>query len=168
MASPDASGLSGLLVPEDLVEFLESAVSIPFGTRDAQNRPASMRAMGVSVPPDRESILAHLPEATAERTLANLKDNGRVAVTFSRPSDYRSLQIKGRCVEVRPSTSEERTKQEIYLAGFVEELAIVGMAREASARLTYWPSVTVRVVIEAMFEQTPGPSAGKVLGRAAR
>jgi hypothetical protein len=153
------------LISEELASFLESGISILVGTRDADRRPAAMRAMGATVAPDRRSVAIHLPESTSARTLANLRDNGRIAVTFSRPRDHRSIQIKGRVVESRPSTEADRSRQERYSAALVDELETVGMARSTTGRLSYWPSVTVQVVVEERFDQTPGPAAGQKLAR---
>jgi hypothetical protein len=117
------------------------------GSRDAQKKPAAMRAMGAHVSDDGRSVTVFLPEPNAARTLANLRDNGRIAVTFSRPSDYRSIQVKGSCVDFRPATEEERARQKTYAAAFVDDLATVGMARENTGRLTYWPSIAVRISV---------------------
>jgi hypothetical protein len=156
MASPAA-------ISDDLATFLESGVSVVVGSRDAQKKPAAMRAMGAHVSDDGRSVTVFLPEPNAARTLANLRDNGRIAVTFSRPSDYRSIQVKGSCVDFRPATEEERARQKTYAAAFVDDLATVGMARENTGRLTYWPSIAVRISVEEIFEQTPGPAAGQKL-----
>ncbi|MEA2752320.1 MAG: hypothetical protein QOI41_6463, partial [Myxococcales bacterium] len=152
-------------ISEELASFLESGISILVGTRDAQRRPTAMRAMGASVAADRRTVTIFLPEQTAARTLANLalEDGGRIAVTFSRPSDYRSLQIKGRCLGTRRTTEEERTKLESYSAAFVVDLEVVGLARQLTERLTSWPSIALQVAIEDLYEQTPGPGAGQKL-----
>ncbi|MDB4935194.1 MAG: hypothetical protein JWP87_2166 [Labilithrix sp.] len=154
-------------ISDDLATFLESGISVVVGSRDAQRRPAAMRAAGAVVSADRRSVTVFLPDQNAARTLDNLRDNGRIAVTFSRPSDHRSIQVKGSCVELRPATEDERARRETYVAAFVDELATVGMARENTGRLTSWPSVAVRVEVEEVFDQTPGPAAGQKLGRTA-
>lgn len=150
-------------ISRELASFLESGISILVGSRDAQKRPATMRAMGAIVGADRHTIAVFVPEPNAARTLANLADNGRIAVTFSRPSDYRSFQLKGRCLTVRPATTDELERQKLYLDAFVDDLALVGMGRQTTERLTYMPSIAVEIAVEALFEQTPGPAAGRKL-----
>jgi hypothetical protein len=145
----------------DLVDFLESGVSILVGTRDAALRPACMRAMGVRIDGAASMLTLHLPEGTAARTLANLRDNKMIAITFSRPTNNRSIQLKGICTDLRPSRDEERTVVECYRAAFLEQLEIIGLPRAVSRRMASWPSVAAVVRVTDIFVQTPGPGAGR-------
>jgi hypothetical protein len=149
-----------LQLSDELVEFVESGVSITLGTRDAELRPECLRVMGASVGADRSSVSLYLSQALAARSLSNLADNGLVSAFFSRPVDYRSLQIKGSLQETRPGTDADRALQERYLAGFVEQLYCVMVPRAVSRRMRIWPSVVVTFTAEELFQQTPGPSAG--------
>lgn len=153
-------------IAEDLVPFLESPVSVLLGTRDADMRPACARLMGARFSADRTGVTVLLPCATGERSLANIRDNGLVAVTFSRVSDNRSFQLKGRCAPPREPTPDEIEVQRRYRAAYAEALHEVGMARATAARLTIEPSVALDVTIEAIFQQTPGPVAGQPLAGA--
>jgi hypothetical protein len=146
-----------------VVEFIESGVSILVGTRDAELSPACGRAMGARVDLERGVLTIYLPEATSARTLANLRDNAQIAVTFSRPMTHRSLQVKGVCAAVRASGEADRVTQEQYRAGYAEQLLVVGVPRAQSSRMTYWPSVAVDVAVRDLFVQTPGPGAGRRL-----
>jgi hypothetical protein len=147
-------------IPENLVAFLESGLSILIGTRDRNLRPTAARGIGGHVAPDRRSISIYLPRSVAERTLADLADNSRLATTFSRVSDHRSVQIKGRCLEIRDSDEEDRRRQERYLATLAVNLDEIGMTKALTEHLACWPSVTLRVAVEQLYEQTPGPKAG--------
>jgi hypothetical protein len=151
------------VLPADLADFLESGVSILVGTRDMGLRPATARAMGASVGRELRTLTLYLPEATAERTLANLRDNGQIAMTFSRAIDHRSIQIKGKCTLIRAGTVEDRAVQERYRALLIESLALIGLPRSELERATYWPSVAVEVDVGELYEQTPGPQAGSPL-----
>jgi len=88
-------------LPADLAEFLESGISILVGTRDAGLRPATVRAMGAAVQREARSLTLYVPDATGGQTLANLRDNGQIAATFSRAIDHRTIQVKGRCTGIR-------------------------------------------------------------------
>jgi hypothetical protein len=146
---------------EELAEFVEGGLSMLIGTRDAALRPHVVRAVGAFVCPGRETVTTYLNKALAERTLANLQDNGRVALTFSRPYDHRTLQIKGQMIELRDGTEEDRIKQERWLAGFVEHLYIIGLPRSLVRQVKIFPSVALTLRIDGIFEQTPGPGAGR-------
>lgn len=150
-------------IRSDLVEFLTSGVSLLVGTRDHDNVPACARAMGASIAADRRSLTVYVPVATAERTLANLRDNGRIAITFSRVIDLRGVQIKGQCVGTRASTAEDEPLQQQYAHAFFGALEEIGIPRATSSRWAVTPSVAIEVRPETLFEQTPGPSAGRVV-----
>jgi len=150
-------------IRSELVEFLTSGVSLLVGTRDVRLVPACLRAMGVAIAADRTGLTVFVPKATGARTLANLRDNGRIAVTFSRVIDLKGVQIKGKCIGMRDATEAEHALQARYLDAFCGALEEIGMPRPISARFAFWPSVAVEVRAESLFEQTPGPSAGRAL-----
>ncbi len=153
-----------MLLTDELVDFVESGVSILIGTRDANLRPHGVRAMGALVSPDRLRITIFVPSVVAERTLVNLRDNGALAATFVRPSDSQGLQFKGRFLSERPASETERHLQERYRAAFFEQLFFCGVARTTSKRFAYWPSVAIEFEPESLFRQTPGPGAGAPIG----
>jgi hypothetical protein len=147
----------------ELIDFLESGVSILVATRDALLRPQCLRGMGAKVGGPRGPLTLYMPELVAEKTLANVRDNGRIAITFSRPIDHRSVQVKGRCTGIRACDERDHIAQERYRAAFVEQLHAVGMPRAVSRRIRLTPSVAAVVEIEELYEQTPGPRAGRPL-----
>jgi hypothetical protein len=151
------------MISEELARFLESNVSILLGTRDGENRPACARLMGARVSADRTKVTVLLPRPTGERSLANIADNGLVAVTFCRVFDNNAVQLKGRTAPPREPTPEEIALAGPYRERFADALAEVGMARPLSIRLTNAPAVALEVHVEQIFQQTPGPSAGHKL-----
>lgn len=153
-------------IPEELARFLETGVSTLVGTRNAAMRPTASRAVGAQVSADRRSLTVCIPQATGARALVDLRECDRVAVTFSRPRDHRTVQIKGRVERTYPTPEAERERLRAYKDAFVEELHIVGMSRQVTGRLAYWPCTTLVVTVESLFDQTPGPNAGKILGAA--
>jgi len=151
-------------LPAELVEFVESGVSILVGTRDARLRPEALRACGAIVAPDRRSITILMNELTSQRTVANLRAGSPLAVTFSRPIDYRTVQIKGPCRDVRAADAREGDAARKYLAQFCEQLYLVSISRAFTARLRVSPTLATVLEIHELFEQTPGPGAGRKLG----
>jgi hypothetical protein len=145
------------------VEFFESGVSILVATRDAALRPACARGAGASVRAPEGVVTVYLPTAVAARTLANVDDNGQIAVTFSRPLTHYSIQIKGICAGTRAGTDEDRAIQQRYRAAYTEQLHAVGLPRATAARLAWWPSVAIDIAVRDFFVQTPGPNAGRRL-----
>lgn len=148
------------MLTTELVEFIESGVSLLCATRDEALRPDCCRAVGAIVGRDRTSMTLLLNEATARRSIANLAHGGPVAMTASRPIDYRTIQIKGPATPVRAATDAEHQIASRYLSAFTEALYLVGLQRAVVRRLRVSPTVAVEMAIETIFQQTPGPAAG--------
>jgi hypothetical protein len=154
-------GRLSVTIPNDLVDFLTSGVSVLVGTRDAQLRPEATRAYAPVVSLDRRRLDVIVPRGPGDRTLANIEDNGQVAVSFTRALDHISVQVKGTCVGTRPTTEADRVPVERYRAAFVEGLYLVGMRRSLTSRLRALPGVVITVEVSSVFNQTPGPGAGR-------
>jgi hypothetical protein len=88
-----------------------------------------------------------------------------VALSLTRPSDDKSMQIKGKSRGVREATEAERSTQELLRGAMVEQLAVVGLPRAFTRRMPFWPSVAIDIDVTDVFVQTPGPSAGMPLTR---
>lgn len=158
-------GAPAAVLHEELSELIASGVDIYVSTRDAGLVPESMLAMGVKADADRCGITVYLPEARARSTLENLKDNGQIAITLTRPSDHKAVQLKGRVRQIRESGPSDRELQAVHRAALVEQFAMVGVPRGATRRLIWWPSIAVEVELENVFTQTPGPHAGEPIER---
>jgi hypothetical protein len=150
---------------EELGELIASGVDAYVATRDAENEPESMLAMGARLHAGRGVLTVYLPEALASATLANLEENADVAVTLVRPPTCAAAQIKGKRIGVRPSDETDREFQAIFRGALIEALEIVGIPRSTTRRLTWWPSVAVEIEIRDIFTQTPGPGAGNPMVR---
>lgn len=148
------------MIPEELADFVASGVSVLVGTRDAAWAPDAVRGMGARVEAAGRELSVFLPCATAGTSLANLTDNGRIAVCFSRAADHRSIQVKGRVVAISPADDEDHRAIDRYRNLLVDSWSFVGVPRRLTLRMAAWPAVTVRFTVDALYEQTPGPVAG--------
>jgi hypothetical protein len=144
----------------ELASFLASPVMIITGTSDDGNRPDIARAVGARVAADHGVVRIVLSAWQWPGTVANLRANGRVAVTFARPSDYVSYQIKG-CATVAPATEDDRVNSSRYLADIRRVLAGLGLEpRLVAPWLIDRDLVAVAVDVASIYVQTPGPKAG--------
>ncbi|MCK6445296.1 MAG: pyridoxamine 5'-phosphate oxidase family protein [Planctomycetes bacterium] len=151
------------MISPDLAEFLESGVSILVGTRDANLRPDCVRAIGARVETGGKELTVFLPSGTVGANLANLRDNGRIAVCFSRPMDHRSIQVKGGVLSIGEASEADRSHVDRFRAAYAQHLAFVGVPVRTTERMAHWPSYVVRLRVESIFVQTPGPGAGRPL-----
>ena len=154
------------MVSEELASFIESGVTILVGSRDQRLVPECMRALGVRVEPGREELTLFLPAATSAVTVANLLDNGRVAACFTRTEDHRSIQVKGSLVRLADADESDRAAVSAYRPALARNLGFVGLPARTTFRLAHWPCHAVRMRVESVFVQTPGPGAGDRLATA--
>lgn len=150
---------------EEIGELVASGVTCYVATRDASLAPEAMVGIGARIHPEQGRLTLYLPRAAADATRRNLEDNGAVAVTLTRPTDHKSVQLKGRALELRDSDEADRPLQAMHRAAMVEQLANVGVPRTLTRRLALWPSLAVEVAITHVYAQTPGPHAGEPLSK---
>ena len=153
-----------MAIPKDLVEFLTSGVSVLVATRSADHVPEAVRAYAPLVAPDRARIELVVPNGLGDRTIANLRDNGQIAAAFSRAIDHVSVQVKGTCVALRPTSEDDRPAVERFRAAYIEGLYLIGMPRSLTSRFRALPGTVVTFEVTGIYNQTPGPRAGESIG----
>ena len=154
------------LLSEANADFVQRHTSMNVAGRDAQNRPALARGLGIRVSPDCCTLTVFLSETHSSQVLQCLRENGAIAVAVTRPKTHETLQFKGRVREIVPLSIEDRKAMAAYQDSFAEELETLGYRREFTRQLLAGSENAVAVVFEpsAMFDQTPGPKAGEKLG----
>ncbi len=147
-----------------MVQFLESPVALQVATAGADLRPSSTRGFGCWVEADRRTLRVCVLEAQAQRFLADLQVGCRVAVNATDVLDLRSIQAKGALRERRAATALEQEACRAYTAQLVEVFVRIGVPRGGCGGLWHsGPIAVVRVAVDALFDQTPGPGAGSKL-----
>lgn len=147
----------------ELAGFLASPVMIITGTCGSGNRPDIARGVGVGIDGDAGRLRLVISSWQWPRTVENLRTSGRVAVTFARPSDYVSYQLKGRAT-LCPADADDLARSDRYMADILEVLAGLGLDRRlAMPWLSNRDAVVVGIDVEAVYVQTPGPKAGRQL-----
>jgi hypothetical protein len=147
------------VIEADVAELFESPCSLLVGTVSTDGVPDATRGWSVQVlGPDRVRVL--LP-GNAVRTFANLKGDGRVALTATHFYTLVSWQLKGRSVTVEAATGADRVRYDAFCAGCVRMLHEGdGTPEEIIWRLVPPDIVACEVLVEQVFDQTPGPEAG--------
>lgn len=134
------------------------------GTRNESLMPECTRAWGMHVAADRVSLTLFLAETFAGKTLDNLRDNGMIAVTCTRPTDHITCQLKGQVRSIKPVTSAQRELSRRWHRDFTAELTAVGVSSTLAEGWIVEPTVAVEIAVTDVFDQTPGPGAGKKIG----
>ncbi|HEY7374456.1 MAG TPA: hypothetical protein VIF57_19990 [Polyangia bacterium] len=154
-------------LPPELHALLDGPCVMHLATRNAALEPLSILAFGLRAAADDREVTVFVPASLAPLILDNLRDNGQMAVTLVRPSDHRSLQIKGVWLGERRTTDDDRAFLTRYRDAMLNEMGQVGVPRSVWNRIAWWPSVALRLEVRDAFVQTPGPSAGRRLERPA-
>jgi hypothetical protein len=118
---------------------------------------------GPRVREDGQTIDVYLDAPRAGSTLANLEDNGRMAMTVAHPVNYRSAQFKGTFVDSGEPGDDERRRVQRHREDFAVSTSLIGDPPEIIANLWLEDVIRVSFKVEAAFDQTPGPEAGKPL-----
>jgi nitroimidazol reductase NimA-like FMN-containing flavoprotein (pyridoxamine 5'-phosphate oxidase superfamily) len=150
------------LITEELAAFMRRGVVTFLGTTDAMGTPEVARATGIA--PAGRGRLRLLISADATVTLTNLEGGSEVAVLVTDITDYRSVQWKGRLVEVAAVvTPGDLAMSDHNFEQFRAACRVVGVDHEQAWRM--WPVQPVAVVVEVdeLFDQTPGPQAGRTV-----
>lgn len=154
-------------IPENLASLLEGLVAVHVATRDAALVPDEVMGAAALLEPDGRRLTVYLPVATSATSLANLRENGAIAVVLSEPLTHRTLQLKGRAGSIRPAREDEREAVERRAAGFDAQVVAIGLPPGAVRRRTRWPCHAVTFEVAELYEQTPGPRAGEPLAAGA-
>jgi hypothetical protein len=152
------------MLPDDIVEFLHGPLVLALGTRSPKLRPAMARVLGAFADAATDQISFFLPNVQCEPHLTNLADNGLVAFTAGEPRSHKNYQFKGRVVEIRPSTASDVAIREVYrdkLIAYFRQQYFIPLPDKAFGDYISDPSTTITFRVLKIFNQTPGPNAGR-------
>jgi hypothetical protein len=153
------------MIPQSIVTLLETGVSVMVGTRNSSLMPECTRAWGIRVGTKRDSVTIFLSKAFAGHTLENLRDNGQIAVTCTRPTDHVTCQLKGQVKSMKSVISADREVSRRWHREFIAELKAIGVPPALGEAWIAEPTVAVEITVSDVFDQTPGPGAGKKIGQ---
>jgi hypothetical protein len=153
------------VLPDDVVDLLESGCATFLGAVDADGRPVASHTTGIRVVEDGTRLRVMVNRADRD-AIGALEASGVVAVGATDVHTLRSLQVKGRVIGVEPATAEDRIRTDAYIAAFSQAVyetdgIDVELMRQALPR----DFVALVTTIEDVFDQTPGPRAGTNLAR---
>jgi hypothetical protein len=160
----DAAGRRAAL-SDEIVNFIESGLSIVVGVVGQGGRGQTGRALAVRVGQDATLRLIFAQEGNAAVSAA-AQSGGPIAVTFSAPLSHRTLQIKGyssRPEELQPEDEAIARKQ---TDAFAAVLGAIGFSTAFVRAFSEYRASALWVLsfpAQEAFEQTPGPGAGRSL-----
>ena len=150
--------------------FLQGPVSINIGASGRDGWPQVCRAQGCVVARDRRTVTLLLSARRGRELLDALDAGGGIAAVFSRPSTHATLQLKAAHATRVALNAPLRADNGRYAQAFADELMGLGFGAELGqgliAVMTSDDLVALRFAPDIVFDQTPGPAAGRVLAAA--
>ncbi len=156
------------VLDEDHAAFVQSGLSIIAASRSEANVPSIARAFGCRVASDRRAVTVFVWAAQAGALLDHVRATSTIAVVFSRPSTHRTIQLKGRDAAIVPLAEGDRAIVARNIDLLVDGLDWLGYRQGLiRAHLHCEPDELAAIAFtpSAAFDQTPGPGAGRPLGR---
>ena len=150
-------------IDHDLKEYIESGVACLVGSGDRQGRPHIAQGWGPRVGEDGTSVDVFIDRPRSDRTLENLRENPRIAMTVAHPVTYRSVQLKGRYCDTGAPGEDDLAWVHRHRDEFLVSTTLIGDPPETIRKLWLDDVVRVSFDVERAFDQTPGPDAGKPL-----
>jgi len=153
-------------VSPQVAAFLQSGLSITVAGRGERLVPSIARAVGCRVRDDGGEITLLLFASAAEAVCRDIASNGKVAACFSRPSNSRTVQFKGRDARSALATPVDVASARRCLDLLIDDLLPLHFDRRMLEAF-FWGDpadlIAIRFTPDAAYAQTPGPSAGAPL-----
>ncbi len=152
-----------MVLAADTARFLSDKAALIVGAVGADGRPFSARGWGIVVDGTTGRSRLLLDAGDLDR-LAHLADGGAIAVTGSDVPTLRSCQLKGRVEAFDAVTDDDLAHSADHCEGFFADV-------ERTDHLPSWKMDRLRpddlvactFTIEEVYDQTPGPQAGRPL-----
>lgn len=154
------------MIEEGVAAFIGGNVMIVVGTRDADLRPRIGRGCGAWFERETGQVRVLISASQWAPAVRNAVSGAPIATTFVDPITYAAYQIKGRISEVAPATAADSARAEDYVARMLGVFMPLGVSRlQLSSTLVSHYPVAIGFWPAELFVQTPGPGAGRRVGR---
>lgn len=150
------------MIDEVLRSFMEGPVMQTAATVDAAHRCAIARCAGVAVAPAGTELAVLVSAWQWPQAVANLRQNGKLALTLTNPANYASYQVKGHA-SVGPAGAAEELLALRYCEGMAALLPHLRLPAGGIRLISRRGLVLVTLRAEQLYLQTPGPDAGRPL-----
>ena len=152
------------ILENSTVAFMQSGISITAAACGQGHLPTLARAFGCQVDKHSGTVNVYVLQDQAVQLLCALDSNSSIAVVFSRPSTHETFQLKGRDVRYRTLGQASPACMKTYREAFTAELKSIGYSDAFTSALLPQSEasvVEIQFIPGAVFNQTPGPKAGR-------
>ena len=156
------------ILAESIANFIQQGVAAAVSCCSNDLQPSMGRVLGTRVASD-GSITVLLSQRQNLRLLGDARPGRKIAAVFCLPENERALQIKGVITEVAAPRADDWARVLDHRVAFADQIEPKGYAREFSDyyhAATADELVALSFVPQEIFEQTPGPQAGRSMSPA--
>jgi hypothetical protein len=149
------------MLSQDVIDFLRGRPIAMLCTRDAKNRPYLHESYLAQTEADHVVVL--VAQQFGRMLVENVNDNGTASLLISRaPGDHRSVQVKGRITTLEmPEVRAELFGPLFPLIDAYRMFMTEAGAQEMWSRVSKQRVYRFRFEVAQVFDQTPGPGAGR-------
>ena len=150
----------------DIAAFIQRGVAAAVSCCNDARQPSMARVVATRVSADRQCVTVLILRSSNDALLRDAQAGRMIAAVFCLPENERALQIKGVITAVGEPDPDDSTRVDAHRIDFADQIQPKGYAREFS---DYYHAaaaddlVALSFVPEALFEQTPGPQAGRCM-----
>lgn len=155
-------GAGPVPLPEEVAQFCQGGLSIIFGVRGLDGSPIAGIGVGCRVL-DLTRCRFTVERRNNRDALLSLTRESRIATTFTRVTDHRSIQFKGTDAiiaaaqpeDAKAATRQRRTFRETIVdGGYTDDYAVAFCAFDPD------DLVAIEFTVGESYTQTPGAGAG--------
>jgi hypothetical protein len=155
-----------VVLADDTAALLETGSALIVGTVASDGEPHALRGWGADVigrDPCRVRVLIDAHEETA---IADLAAGRPVAMTAADVVSLWSVQVKGTSLGVEPARAGDDERVSRYVEAFFHDIETTdGTPRVVLDRLVPDTVVAFAIEVTEVYDQTPGPDAGRAVAR---
>jgi hypothetical protein len=152
------------MIPVNITEEINTpGQAVSFGSTNSKKMPRIGRAFAVKAEGGNGIVSFMVPKQIFEPHVANLNESKHISLNVTYPPTHKSYQFKGECLNWKAAGQEELSTSEKNLEAFYQIL-IQWYGPDAAAHIMKYKTadvVHVQMKVSEIFDQTPGPEAGK-------
>ena len=151
------------MIPQEIIDFTYSSHFGYVGSRDENMVSTVRRCWGTHIGDTNNVLIFFVVQAQYEQMLRNFDNNGRVSLSLVEWPSFRSYQFKGQFLKARAMAPDEMVFQQQFQEKLMALLKAMGFPDEIAERIVHQTDLAIEFKVETIFDQTPGPGAGKAV-----
>jgi hypothetical protein len=149
----------------EVVALVEGGCGLIVATVGHDGSPHATRGWGLDVVSAEPCRVRFLLDADDTRARDDLAGGHPIAITCADVPTLRSVQLKGTSAGVAPAVAGDDERKARYAGAFYSDIhSTDGTPMHVLVRITPDEVVAVLVDVVEVFDQTPGPGAGRAVG----